>query len=285
MEDWGKCFLVHGLVLYEYIRVRLHCPRVGTLVACSSIADTVMTRQLNTSYTCAMMDLFCLVLFDRWRRYMPPPTIDRMYQDVHAGETNSSNQSRARDVSSSVSDVCLGFHLCEGGGRGVRGVCLGAQAAQVFSPVGSRAQTPLCHPASTGSYTIIIIAHHHFLTPPPPAALRPYIYTPHPLPQTPTVSRSFDYSPIPPDCISLQKPYPPGAGTRFAAKTNSLQHHQKVRSYLRPAIDRNPRRPSTDPQPRGNDTALVRTRRSSKIAIQQASASRSQSRGHSSASE
>ena len=84
---------------------------------------------------------------------------------------------------------------------------------------------------------------------------------------------------------SPSNPYTPGAVVRSAAKTNSLQHHQKVRSHLRPAIDRNPRRPSTDPRPRGNDTALIHTRRSSKIANQQALASRSQSRGHSSASE
>ena len=158
---------------------------------------------------------------------------------------------------------------------------LGAQAAQAFSPVGSRAQTPLS-PSKHWK-----LHHHHH----PPSLsystttdnLAPiHIHRLHSyrlqLLAVPSIIHPFRPT------ASRSKRHPPGV-IRFAAKTNSLHHHQKVRSYLRPAIDRNARRPSTDPRPRGNDTALVRTRRFSKIANQQALASRSQSRGHSSASE
>jgi len=133
--------------------------------------------------------------------------------------------------------------------------------------------------------------HHHHLPPSLSYLLhhQQYAYTP----ATPGDSnyspflRSINHPPIPPDCITRQSIHPPGVA-RFVSlqKTNSLgHHHQKVRSQLQTAIDRNPRRHSTDPPPRGNDTALLRTRRCSKIANKQALASCSQSRGHSSASE
>ena len=136
---------------------------------------------------------------------------------------------------------------------------------------------------------LIITSHHHLLlitniTP----TLRPYTYTPPPLQETPTISRSFYHPPTPPDCIFRQRHNSWSSPFRFVspAKTNSLgHHHQKVRSQLQTAIDRNPRRPQTNQPPRGNDTALLRTRRCSKIPNKQALASRSQSRGHSSASE
>lgn len=164
-----------------------------------------------------------------------------------------------------------------------RGVC--TVRAQVFSPVGSRAQTPLCHPAA--SYT----KQHHHRLPPSLSYLHQHQYT-----DTAAAPGDSNYSPflpstnhppIPLDCITCQSIQTPGAA-RFVSlqKTNSLgHHHQKVRSQLHTAIDRNPRRHSTDPPPRGNDTALLRTRRCSKIANKQAFASRSQSRGHSSPSE
>lgn len=162
-----------------------------------------------------------------------------------------------------------------------RGVC--TVKAQVFSPVGSRAQTPLCHPAA--SYTITS-SHHHFLT----WKTNTPIHTHHrrsrriQLSAVPSINTSSSCSTrlhhSPKHRHSWSSPF------RFAAKTNSLgHHHQKVRSHLQTAIDRNPRRHSTDPPPRGNDTALIRTRRCSQIANKQTLTGCSQSRGHSSASE
>ena len=81
--------------------------------------------------------------------------------------------------------VSEGWSDCIDGGRR-RGVCFGAQA-QVFSPIGSRAQTPLCHPAA--SYTITI-SRHHFLT----YYTTSNTHTLPPLQETPTIRRSFDQS-------------------------------------------------------------------------------------------
>ena len=135
---------------------------------------------------------------------------------------------------------------------------------------------------------LIITSHHHLLLTYTTSTSRPYTYTPPPLQETPTIRRSFYHPPTPPDCIFRQRHHSWSSPFRFVspAKTNSLgHHHQKVRSQLQTAIDRNPRRLQTTPTPRGNDTALFRTRRCSEIANKQALASRSQSRGHSSASE
>ena len=130
-----------------------------------------------------------------------------------------------------------------------------------------------------------------------PPTITYYLLTPHqPRAHTHTRrrhSRRLQLFAVP-SIIHLRRPTASSANdttpgvARFVSlqKTNSLgHHHQKVRSQLQTAIDRNPRRHSTDPPPRGNDTALLRTRRCSKIANKQALASCSQSRGHSSASE
>lgn len=158
-------------------------------------------------------------------------------------------------------------------------------SASLFPDRQSRANAAVTQQSSYSSSSPTIT--YYCLTNTTPT-LRPYTYTPPPLQETPTISRSFYHPPTPPDCIFRQRHNSWSSPFRFVspAKTNSLgHHHQKVRSQLQTAIDRNPRRLQTTPPPRGNDTALLRTRRCSKIANKQALASRSQPRGHSSASE
>lgn len=123
------------------------------LVVCSSMADNdkaIKDRLYlrNAGY----FDWYDLIDGDDTCRHLP--LIGGMGILMPARRVFS-NQSMARDVTRSVSDVCGEIPLMRRWWKMRRGVCLGAQAAQVFSPVRQSRANAALSPSSSK------LTHHH----------------------------------------------------------------------------------------------------------------------------